>query len=76
MCLSKTFSYSTDFLICFLLPIDLAAVTITRKFFFVSVLIEDSLEACTYVSIIDFTITPLPEESITGDEQNLKAEIS
>ena len=48
----------------------------TRKFFFVNVLMEDSPGTCTYVSIINLTITPLPVESITGDEQNLKAEIS
>ena len=76
ICLYKIFSYSTDFSVCFSLPINLAAVTVTTKFFFVDVLMDNSPGVCTYVFIIDFMITSLPVESITEGEQNLNAEIS
>lgn len=41
-----------------------------------AVLMDNSPWACTYISIIDFMITPLPVESITVDEENLSVEKS
>ena len=41
-----------------------------------SVLIDNSPRVFAYGTIIDFTITPLPMESITEDEQKFNAEIS